>query len=242
VETSTISVLVPSRGRPESMLALSETFAETCSVRSTMLHWIVDEDDPALEAYRDAFHASVWRSIALWVVPRGGPAGIVHPLNYVAQLMTSKAESIATSKIMGFMGDDHRPRTPEWDGKVLDAYLVSKPRILYGDDLLQGENLPTSVFLTSDIIRALGYMAPPELRHLYVDDFWRDLGRHAGCIEYHPEIVIEHLHYTIGKSAKDETYEQNNNAKAARKDRIAWQLYKHSGAFLRDVKTVRALM
>lgn len=222
------------------MTALAEAFKATCCA-STMLHWIVDQDDPCLDEYRQAFKDSSWGHRAFWTVPKG-PPGIVHPLNYVARILIHPEETVTTHRVFGFMGDDHRPRTPGWDEAILSAARTTKAKILYGDDLLQGERLPTAVFLTLNIVRALGYMAPPELRHLYVDDFWRDLGKRSGCLEYHPEIVIEHLHYIVGKSENDATYEQNNNSAAAKKDRVAYQLYKRSGVFLRDVSSVKELL
>jgi hypothetical protein len=98
------------------------------------------------------------------------------------------------------MGDDHRPRTVGWDAAYLNALHELGTGIVYGDDRLQGEALPTQCAMTADIVRALGYMAPAGLRHLAVDNFWLDLGRGAGCLRYLPDVVVEHMHPLAGKA------------------------------------------
>jgi hypothetical protein len=230
-----IHVLVPTRGRPEAMTELSAAFKETCE-EHTHLHWIIDQDDPEADNYREAFKSSLHLYRSLWVVPPG-PPGIVHPLNYVVSRFLDPSELFGgvTPGVFGFMGDDHRPRTKGWDAKIwwamntADPVSHVEPGIVYGDDLLQGENLPTAAFLSYRIVAKLGFMAPPVLRHLYVDDFWRDLGKASGRLKYLPDVIIEHMHYTIGKSAQDDTYDRNNNAKSASQDRMAYQVYKSKG-------------
>ena len=111
---------------------------------------------------------------------------------------------------IGFCGDDHRPRTVGWDQAYLDALREMGTGIVYGNDLLQGEALPTQVAMTSDIIRALGYMAPPDLVHMYADNWWRELGRRAGCLRYLPDVIVEHMHPVAGKADWDEGHKRVN--------------------------------
>lgn len=140
-----------------------------------------------------------------------------------------------------FMGDDHLPRTVGWDEAYLDALHELGTGIVYGDDLLQGRALPTQCAMTSDIIRALGYMAPPTLTHLFVDNFWLSLGNEAGCLRYLPEVIVEHRHPAAGKAALDEGYERVNSVAMQTRDEAAWNAYVDSGAFAADVEKVKAL-
>jgi hypothetical protein len=118
---------------------------------------------------------------------------------------------------------------------------------VYGNDLLQGANLPTAVFMTSDIIRALGWMVPPSLQHLYVDDSWRDLGRSAACLQYLPDVVIEHVHpFALGadhrpKAELDDGYRRVNAPGVYAADEAAYRAWHRSGAFARDVQAIIAL-
>ena len=111
---------------------------------------------------------------------------------------------------IGFMGDDHRPRTVGWDTAYLEALRELGSGIVYGNDLLQGERIPTQVAMTTDIVRELGFMAPPVLKHLYVDNFWRDLGTAAGCLRYLSNVVVEHMHPIAGKAPWDDGYARVN--------------------------------
>ena len=149
-------------------------------------------------------------------------------LNLLAQKYADKYEYLA------FMGDDHRPRTKGWDTILCDA-IGEKPGVAYGDDLLQGVNLPTAVVLSSSIVRKIGYMVPPTLVHMYMDNFWRDFGDKLGNLQYRPDVVIEHLHYLAGKAINDLQYQEVNSSSVYENDRIAYGLYQ-SGQFDKDIQ------
>lgn len=208
------------------MARLSEAFRQTC-LDSTILHWIIDADDPLAEDYREAYQGTNYPFQAFWLVPPG-PAGIVHPLNWVVDEIF-RPEFGFYPTILGFMGDDHIPRTPEWDIQVSTALSELGTGLVYGDDLLQHERLPTAAFMTKDIIQALGYMVPPEFKHLYVDDWWKEVATRAGCLRYLPEVIIEHLHYLVGKAEKDETYTTVNDPKLASADKRTFEVMKRDG-------------
>jgi hypothetical protein len=224
-----ITVLVPSRARPSSILRLAEAFRDL-SRAETWLNILVDDDDPKLDEYYDAYgyiENEIYPFVLLDTIPKG-PPGIVHPVNLIAPRVSSS--------IVGFMGDDHIPRTEGWDTKIIEAF-DGHPTIVYGDDKFQGQNLATAVFMSRSIIQTLGYMCPPDLKHLFVDNFWMDLGRGIGSLKYLPDVVIEHLHPLAGKGEWDETYEECNNPNAV-PDRNAYARYKvlYLKRAIRDVK------
>jgi hypothetical protein len=187
-------IIVPSRGRPEAARELAAAFDVTCTA-DTKLLFSIDADDPTADDYPKP------RVVA-------GNKSMVEALNRALgqYLLDGNFWPFA----IGFMGDDHRPRTKGWDTTYLDALRELGTGIVYGDDQLQGRNLPTQCAMTADIIRALGYMAPPTLHHMYVDNFWRDLGQRAGCLKYLPDVVVEHLHPVAGKAQWDEGYKRVN--------------------------------
>jgi hypothetical protein len=138
-----------------------------------------------------------------------------------------------------------RSRSGSWatitdPGRYLDALRELGTGIVYGHDLLQGEKLPTQCAMTADIVRALGHMAPPTLRHMYVDNYWLDLGRAADCIRYLPEVVVEHMHPFAGKAAMDAGYQRVNASEVYAADQQAYAAY-HAGQFGADVAKVAAL-
>jgi len=226
-----LAVIVPSRNRPQAVQQLAESFAATCS-SWTRLVLVVDEDDTDLEKYGEAV-ASAYRTYAaiqLLVQDEGG--------NMITGCNVGAQRALAfTPAAIGFMGDDHRPRTRGWDRAYLDA-LRAKPGIVYGNDLLQGEYLPTQFAVSARIVENLGFLAPPTLVHLYMDDYWLRMGRLCECVTYLPDVIVEHMHPAAGKVDSDEGYERVNAASINEGDRAA--LNAHMDAFVdRDMEAIQ---
>jgi hypothetical protein len=110
--------------------------------------------------------------------------------------------------------------------KLAEAIKDIKHGIAYGNDLLQGENLPTAVMQDSSITRTLGYFSPPKQRHLFLDNFWKDLGTELGTLRYVPEVILEHLHPFAGKSEWDERYVEVNDKQMYIYDQMMYQEYR----------------
>jgi hypothetical protein len=123
------------------------------------------------------------------------------------------------------MGDDHFPRTEGWDEKVVAELKNMGSGFVYGNDKLQGEAIPTQIFVTADIPLALGYFTLPFLKHLYADNFWLDFGKGLDAIKYLPDVVIEHMHPGAGKAAHDEGYEFSGSYQLDQEDKKAYQRY-----------------
>lgn len=192
-----IIVLVPSRGRPQNAVRLVEAWEKTDTMNAVLM-FITDDDDPELEAYRTLLTEGVIKHMI--TLPAPPVPGITIPLNRAVTIFQD------AFKVIGFMGDDHAPRTTGWEDRVLEAADTCCPRVVYTNDLFQGENLPTAVFMPSRVIKAMGFMSPPVLAHLYADNFWKTLGTDLGGLRYLPDVVIEHMHPAAGKAAMDERY------------------------------------
>jgi len=195
-----LCVIVPTRGRPHNIRRLMEAWRLTDATADLMV--CVDLDDPEIEEYKRvvADPSLCTAQITLHSGPRLrlGPT-----LNHYA------GGAAKHWRYLGFMGDDHVPVTALWDQEMTKQLDRLGTGIAYGNDLFQGENLPTAVFLTSDIVRTLGYMCPPNLVHMYLDNTWKAWGQALGRLRYCPEIIIEHLHPQAGgKAAEDEGYHE----------------------------------
>lgn len=231
VAVADLVVIVPSRGRPHAAAELLEAFRDTRT--TARLVFALDEDDPTRGEY-----AKVVPPATAMIDTGAAPATMVRALNAAAVL---RASGENPPFAIGFMGDDHRPRTPGWDAAYLEALCELGTGIVYGNDLLQGERIPTQVSMTADIVRALGYMAPPVLTHLYVDNFWRDLGQAAQCLRYLPDVVVEHMHPVAGKAAWDAGHQRVNAPEMYDRDAAAYRQFVNDGHFSAAVDTVRAL-
>lgn len=228
-------VIVPSRGRPHFVADLATAFVGTAHDPDTRLWIAVDSDDPDLNQYRvEAAAVASFPRVAVRSV-LGGYMSIA--LNEAATAAVGEPGVDA----VGFMGDDHRPRTPGWDRTYLAALEeMGWVGIVYGDDGLQSEALPTQCAMSAEIVRTLGWMCPPTLRHLWIDNFWLDLGRGAGCLRYLPDVVIEHMHPYNGKGTMDAGYERVNSITMINADRTAYERYADE-CLARDIERVRAL-
>lgn len=215
-------VVVPSRGRPHNVARLAQAWRDTGATAD--LSVLVDADDETLPGYQ-----------AL-----GLPALHVGPRQRIGPLLNQWAPLLAKGyDVVGFMGDDHVPRTPGWDARVLDA---STPwTVVYGDDLLQGQNLPTAVFQGAGLVRTLGRFNPPGCDHLYLDNYWKTLGERLGTLVWLPDVVIEHVHYLNGKAPEDDLYREVNDPGMYARDGAAWESYAASGLD-DDVALLRAAM
>lgn len=205
-------MIVPSRGRPENIAGLLEVWFRTIKPAPyplpTEILVALDDDDPDLDGYQHVigpFQPSVM--VAIGPRKRLGPT-----LNRLA------VEHAGDYFAVGFMGDDHRPRTPDWDERMVAELRAMGTGIVYGNDLVQREALPTAVVMTSDIIRTLGYMVPPGLVHLFMDNFWLGLGQALGRLRYLDDVVIEHCHPLAKTAEWDAGYRECNSREMYARD------------------------
>ena len=210
-------VLVPSRNRPKSIAELIKSFDETETESDLIV--IVDDDEPQMDEY-------LAQGCDVLMVQKQGK-GMAKPLNFAANLMKDKYRHFA------FLGDDHRPRTKNWDVHFINKLDELGTGLVYGNDLLQGENLATAVAMTGNIVKELGGMVPQDMIHLYLDNFWMTLGKDLNALAYMPEVILEHLHPVAGKAEWDEQYREVNAPEVYSADKKALDDYLASEAYIK---------
>jgi hypothetical protein len=181
-------VITPTRGRPASAERLRDAIHATATT-DVQLAVGVDDDDRSY----DGTDLGCW----IYTGPRATCAA-----------WTNRIASAAGGdfRYLASLSDDHVPETPGWDSMLIAAIEdMGGTGIAYGNDLLQGGNLPTAPVMSADIVQALGWMFCPPMTRLFCDNAWKDLGEQAGCLAYLPDVVIRHLHYTAGLSPRDQT-------------------------------------
>jgi hypothetical protein len=191
-----LALLVPSRGRPHNIERLIEAMDATCRGDTTLVVG-VDDDDPTLPEYAGA----IAQSSAVLQVKEGLRRQLVTWLNLLAVPYAERYSYI------GHIGDDNVPRTDGWDVRVMES--LEKHKFCFADDLDPGRepgSLSLTIFMRSEVIKTLGYMGPPQIQHMYVDPVWFAWGKRTS-IEFLSDTVIEHVHYSLGKAPKDESYQ-----------------------------------
>src|SRR6266436_8317278 len=136
-----LCVIVPSKGRPGNAARLLHAVNETAGDELEKLVFAIDSNEGRAAEYRVVIpeddpggHSWDWASV-VQVEAQPQRAGPV--LNALAVDYADRCD------YLGFMGDDHRPQTQDWDVKLVAA-LDGRPGVAYGDDLIQGEKLPTA--------------------------------------------------------------------------------------------------
>jgi hypothetical protein len=208
-----VGLLIPSRGRPGRASMAATAAAERATLPGTHVYVLSDGDLDA--RYGDIQGAAGGRVSMFYYALH---TGMVPTLNHYALTAATAHTHI------GYCGDDHLVHTVGWDAALAQA--AGPWGLAYGDDLHQGAQLPTAVVIGSPVVRALGFMAPPALRHLYVDNFWLALGQAMQSIRYVPQVIIEHQHPDAGKAKVDAGYAAVNSAQAYRRDAAAWAVYR----------------
>lgn len=228
-----LTVFVPTRGRPDVLNEFCYHFELTRRDNSKPI-FIIDEDDPV----KDQYFARNKSKAEILVAPPSA-RGMTGALNWAFRQYATQGK---LGFAVGFMGDDHRPRTEGWDTRYIQALLEMNTGFVYGDDLLQHERMPTQIAFTTDIALALGYMSPPAFQHLNVDIYWKDLGDAIDRIKYLEDVVVEHMHPIAGKARLDKNYRAVNSPVVAGRDNAAYRDLHDNGGFARDVAKLEMLL
>lgn len=119
----------------------------------------------------------------------------------------------------GTINDDMLPETPGWDSILPEA--AGKWGIAWADDVLYGR--AACVAFGGELVRALGWICVPAVRHFYTDDGYELVAKDLGIGVYRSDVKVPHLHFSNGKAVKDKTYEERP---AVSKDRAAFMQWK----------------
>lgn len=132
------------------------------------------------------------------------------------------------------LNDDLIARTDDWEAPLLaeaQQFLIPWP-----DDTITADTSISSAFIPGAFCRALGWVSPPMFRHYYIDRVWHHIANELGIARYHPEIVVEHMHFSVKKSDYDTTYAERP---PVHEDANVWEEIKKDGTLADFVETCR---
>ncbi len=218
-----ILILLPCKGKPEKIEGFYETWRKTTSGYSDLLTCL-DDDDPVLDEYRRHKDVS-------FDVGKG---------TYMCDSLNRAFKRYPKYKYYYMVADDIRLRTCNWEESFMNKIEKNGGKgIAYGNDLMFGESLATAPFVSGNIFRALGFLALPGLFHMWIDKFWYELGKGLDKLFYFPDIIAEHIHYSLGKSPIDSWYLRVNNKKVNEHDgKIFQKWYKEQ--MKKDIAKIKA--
>lgn len=193
-----ISLLLPTRGRPALVERLFRSIADTTAhLERVEVILYVDEDDPGSH-HLDSENVRVVRII--------GPVMSMGAYN-------SACLKRARGDIVILANDDMVIRTPSWDDRIaeMDADFADGIYLAYGNDLFEKRGLCIFPMLSRRTCELLVEPYPAAYQGAFIDvhlfDIFKRL-QHAGFdrIRYLDNVIFEHLHYRTGKAVFDKTY------------------------------------
>lgn len=191
--TDGISVLVPTRNRPASVIRLCESAYATATDRGQLQFvFYVDDDDrlsrDACERYGDV---------------------IVGPRVVLSEMWN---ECVARARHDVFMhcGDDIVFRSEWWDTSVQREFDASPDKLIlvHGRDGYQDARIATHGFYHRNWVDALGYLVPPYFSSDYNDLWNTEVADAVGRRVYLDQVYTEHLHPSAGKAELDQTHRE----------------------------------
>lgn len=208
-----VIVICCSRGRPKMLEMMMQSFSKTSKISSLWV--LLDGDDPYLEENIQRIRWADGQLNYSYGSPNTTTELINNELNFKKWQKKHKFYCVTN--------DDFIYHTDGWD-VILTDEIKSKGKvgIAYGNDMLQGKNMPTTSVISREIVEALGWLQLPTLKHLYGDNVWKTIGTGANCLYYRPDVIIEHKHYFAKKVAQDETFLKTNSKEMYQRDQLAF--------------------
>lgn len=191
-----ISILCPTRGRPEWLARMVQSVRDTSSGVEVCCY--VDEDDGAYQDYLKT------EGVLFHQGPR-----LTHSDYY------NKLAELASGDLLMMAGDDAIYRTPGWDAMVEEAFAACPDKILmvHGDDLgPNGKVFATHPIISRRWVDIVGRFTPPYFSGDWADTWLNDIANDLGRRLLLP-FVNEHMHWVWGKAEKDKTYADTDKRK-----------------------------
>lgn len=94
---------------------------------------------------------------------------------------------------VGLVSDDLVPSTSNWDTQLVGA-LQGWNFVSANDGVQAPARMHGATVWAGELLRAVGWLFPPGLRHIFHDDVWEGLGRETSSWLTRMDVVTRHLH------------------------------------------------
>lgn len=192
-----ISILVPTRDRPQNVLRLIHSIFDTAILKDEIeVLFYVDEDDDTFPLkFENSDQVYVIKGKRIWI-------SLAWNLLYIK----------SRGEILMYAGDDVIFETPGWDEKVKRAFesFPDSIGLVYGNDggWYSGK-LAINGFVHRRWAEVLGYFAYPA--RLSALDLWiHECASFINRVVYLEDVIIRHVHYRQGAAHAnfDKTYQE----------------------------------
>lgn len=122
----------------------------------------------------------------------------------------------------GIIADDMVAETPGWDRELV--HTAGAVGICGSSQVHFAGHIGAGV-IGGELVRALGWLCCPAVRHFYSDDVMELIGTHFGCLTVREDIRIAHHHFAAGLAPHDEVYKARGSSA---EDKLAFERWKMS--------------
>lgn len=190
-----ISLIHPSRGRPEKARETREYWKEQSSGYIQIQHIAsLDYSDPLAGKYTF-----------------GEGSIIVHGDNDCVVAATNRAALLADGDILVYLSDDFKcPKN--WDLSISQQFeSLVIPGLLKVDDCLQpfDKDVLTIPIMNKALYKRLGYFWNPIYKSMFVDQDLYWVCANSNWLIFARHLKFPHEHYSVGKAANDRTYRES---------------------------------
>jgi hypothetical protein len=202
--TEGISVVCPSRGRPELAKRMIDSLLKDPGVPVEILLYLND-NDPKLEEYKKIIN------------PKHYEVGIDRSPVYTWNQLAKKAKH----DIIFLMGDDAVVETPMWGEIIIEEFNKYPDKIVLVSPKAGefGKHKCPHFFLHKNWIKALGYFVPIFFHHHYIDYWVRDLAVSVKRYIHLPDFVMP-----IINNVGDETITRYTTSWLKQRDEEIWNI------------------
>lgn len=189
-----ISILTPTRNRPDNVKRLIKTAQDTAEGPIEFVFYL-DDDDPAKTEVLELVSDNV---------------RFVVSDRCILSEMWNRCAKVAKSEILMQCGDDIIFRSSAWDTQVILEFekVPDKILLVHGRDGLQDERVATHGFLHRNWVDSVGYFVPPYFASDYNDMWLTQVADSLKRRVYLPEVYTEHMHPLNGKATWDKTHRE----------------------------------
>lgn len=192
-----ISLLHPSRGRPEKSLLNSQEWIDKagCEVQIVVS---IDDNDPTSTKYWDNYEYMPRVSLL-----EGVHTSVVDATNHAARY--------AKHDILVYLSDDFKC-FDNWGLAVQKEFQgENRPLLIKVDDCLQKFDVPvlTIPIMNRSLYERLGYFWHPGYKSMFVDEDLYWTSRKLGALKNCEHLKFSHEHPANGKAPDDETYRRS---------------------------------
>lgn len=197
VKSGVISILCPTRGRPEQVNTMIQSALATATKpKNIEFCFYIDKDD---ESYKELIF--------------NGPENQVKIMRGPRMWLSSMYNSLITSasgEYFFWSGDDVEFLTEGWDEKIIEAFnaIPSKIAVVHVNDMATSypQKYATIGAVHVNWVKAFGYIFTPHMRDNGIDFWISDVANQIGRRVYLANVHVDHRQYRQGKVEIDQTY------------------------------------